>query len=187
MTKKSIYLYIAAVVLLIVFGYSYFSNGDETPKATAAGFDTKTLPVAAKQTSYPVAPDFKLQDLNGKEVKLSDQKGKVVIIDFWATWCPPCRKGIPEFVELQNEYGADKLVILGISVDQDEASVVRNFAQSYQINYPVLFYTPDVISAYGGIEGIPTTFIVDKQGRVRQRVVGYQPKMYFTQMINSLL
>jgi thiol-disulfide isomerase/thioredoxin len=111
----------------------------------------------------------------------------VVLIDFWATWCPPCRKGIPELVEMQKKYGSEKFIVLGISVDQDDENKVRDFARNFQINYPVLFYTPEVIDAYGGIEAIPTTFVVDKQGKVRQWVQGYRPKEFFIKLIDSLM
>jgi len=187
MTKKSIYLYIIAGLILILFGYSYFSRPNETNSVLAAGMDTKKADDGQQQKSYPPAPDFNLKDLDGKDVRLSDHKGKVVLIDFWATWCPPCRKGIPELVEMQKKYGSEKFIVLGISVDQDDENKVRDFARDFQINYPVLFYTPDVIDAYGGIEAIPTTFVVDKQGKVRQGVQGYRPKEFFIKLIDSLL
>jgi thiol-disulfide isomerase/thioredoxin len=187
MSKKSTYLYLAAVLILLLFGYSYFSKSNESPSVMVAGFDTKKAASDQQEKTYPQAPDFILKDLEGKDIRLSDHKGKVVLIDFWATWCPPCRKGIPELVEMQKKYGADKLIVLGINVDQGDADKVREFARDYQINYPVLFYTPDVISAYGGIEAIPTTFIVDKQGQVRQWVQGYRPKEFFTRFVDSLL
>jgi len=187
MSKKSIFMMAGAVLILILFGYSYFTSGEKSVNVAAAGYTSGNTMVQQKEKTYPLAPDFTLKDLNGKSVTLSDHKGKVVIIDFWATWCPPCRKGIPELVEMQQTYGSDKLVILGISVDQAEAGVVKDFASSYKINYPVLFYTPEVVAAYGGIEAIPTTFIVDKEGKVRQWVQGYQPKMFFTRIVDSLL
>jgi cytochrome c biogenesis protein CcmG/thiol:disulfide interchange protein DsbE len=141
--------------------------------------------VAKKE--YPNAPDFALYDLTGKLVRLSDHKGKVVIIDFWATWCGPCRIGIPDFIEIQNKYGKEKLMILGINLDQGDLSVVVSFAKVYKINYPILFYTPEVIEAYGGIRGIPTTFIVDREGKIREKLVGYHYKDHFIQMLNKIL
>jgi thiol-disulfide isomerase/thioredoxin len=189
MTKKSIYLYITAVVILLLFGYSYFGrNNGKKDMVIAAGYEnSKTSAVSQQEMTYSPAPDFNLQDLDGKYVRLSDQKGKVVLIDFWATWCPPCRKGIPELIDMQREYGPDKLVVLGINLDQEAAGVVKDFANNYQINYPVLFYTPEVVSAYGGIEAIPTTFVVDKDGKVRTWVQGYRPKAFFARLIDTLL
>lgn len=187
MSKKTIFMMAGGILILLLFGYSYFTPEEKPVVISTAGYSSANTPVQQQEKSYPPAPDFKLKDLNGKDVSLSAYKGKVVIIDFWATWCPPCRKGIPELIEIQQQYGTDKLAILGISVDQADASVVKDFAKSYKINYPVLFYTPEVVSAYGGIEGIPTSFIIDKEGKVRGSVVGYQPKTFFTRIIDSLL
>ena len=188
MSRKSIYIYILIGLIVVLFGYFYFSgNNAKTSTAIAAGYETKNPAVNQQEKTYPAAPDFNLKDLDGKYVRLSDQKGKVVLIDFWATWCPPCRKGIPELIEMQQEYGSDKFIVLGINLDQEEAKVVMDFAKNYQINYPVLFYTPEVVAAYGGIEAIPTSFVVDKEGKVRTWVQGYRPKIFFTRLIDSLL
>jgi peroxiredoxin len=172
--------YIAAAVLLIVVGVGY-------RYLTANGTDNQMQSKATQEITYPQAPDFSLTDIKGNTVKLSDYKGKVVIVDFWATWCGPCRMGIPDFVALQSEYGEEELVVLGISVDQGDLSVVPAFAKDYNINYPVLYATMEVVSAYGGITGIPTTFIVDRDGKVRNRVVGYQPKAFFKSEVDKLL
>jgi thiol-disulfide isomerase/thioredoxin len=186
MSRKSIYLWIVIGLMLVLFGYSYYSgNKKDANTVIAASYEPKKD--NQQEKIYPPAPDFNLKDLDGKNVRLSDQKGKVVLIDFWATWCPPCRKGIPELIEMQQEYGSDKFVVLGINLDQEEAQVVIDFARNYQINYPVLLYTPEVVAAYGGIEAIPTSFVVDKEGRVRTGVQGYRPKIFFTRLIDSLL
>ena len=172
--------YLGAAVLLILIGLSY-------QYLTANGTDDKKASGEKQQILYPQAPDFSLIDLKGKTVKLSDYKGKVVIIDFWATWCGPCRRGIPEFVDLQADYGEHNLVVLGISVDQGDLSVVPTFAKDYNINYPVLYATAEVVHSYGGITGIPTTFIIDREGKVRNRVVGYRPKAFFKKEVDKLL
>lgn len=110
------------------------------------------------------APEFKLKDLNGKEVKLSDYKGKVVLLDFWATWCGPCRKGIPDLIELQNEY-KNEIVVLGITLDNktNTAKDVDPFVKNMKINYPVLWTDDETIKNYGNINSIPTSFVVDKK------------------------
>lgn len=131
------------------------------------------------------APDFSLKDLNGKVVKLSDFKNKIVIIDFWATWCGPCRKGIPDLVSLQKTYGKD-VVILGITVDDDLAEVPP-FAQKYNINYPILYADRKVIKDYGGIDAIPTSFIVDKKGNIVDKHVGLIPKSEYEKKIKELM
>jgi len=132
------------------------------------------------------APDFALRDLDGKEVKLADFKGKVVILDFWATWCPPCVKEIPHFIELYREYKEQDFAMVGISVDRG-IGVVKSFAQQHQVNYPILMADGKVQQAYGGIRSIPTTFVTDKEGRIQRYYVGYRDKAVFEADIKALL
>lgn len=131
------------------------------------------------------APAFELKDLSGKTVKLSDFAGKVVIIDFWATWCGPCKKGIPEFIELQKQYAKRGFVVVGIALDDFES--VKTFYQNYKMNYPVLMGTNEVAKLYGGIRGIPTAFVVGKDGMIKQRYEGYRPKAVFEKDIKAEL
>ena len=111
------------------------------------------------------APEFSLKNLSGQTVRLADYRGKIVVLDFWATWCPPCRKEIPDFVQLQKDYGEKGVQILGISVDRGGTKLLTPFAEKYKINYPILLSDGKVDQAYGGITGIPTTFIIDQIGR----------------------
>ena len=115
---------------------------------------------------HPLAPDWQLNDVAGQAVRLSDFKGKVVVLDFWATWCRPCREEIPGFVNLQKQYGPKGLVIIGVSMDEGGAKVVSDFMHRTGINYRVVLGTAKVAFLYGGIETIPTTFIIDRAGRV---------------------
>jgi peroxiredoxin len=133
------------------------------------------------------APDFALKNVDGKMVRLSDFKDKVVILDFWATWCPPCRQELPHFIELQEKYGSRGLAIVGVSVDQGGAKVVKPFAQSWKINYPMLLADARVGDAYGGVQYLPTTFIIDRKGQIVKRLVGYQAKEVFEREIEPLL
>jgi peroxiredoxin len=136
-------------------------------------------------TSSSAAPAFTLTDVNGGTVSLSDFRGKVVILDFWATWCPPCKREIPDFITLQSEYASKGLQIVGIALDQPDK--VRAFAQQNGMNYPVLLGTDQISALYGGIEGIPTTFILDKNGNIVNRFEGFRPKEDFETEINRLL
>src|SRR5882757_363222 len=111
------------------------------------------------------APEFKLSGLDGKPVTLADSRGKVILLNFWATWCGPCRAEIPDLVELQNKY-KDRLQILGPVVDDDDEGAVRKFVNSFGINYPVAMATPDIRMQYGGIPALPTSFVIDLEGRV---------------------
>ena len=124
------------------------------------------------------APPFLLRDLNGKIVSIADGKGKVMILNFWATWCPPCREEIPEFVKLQAAY-KDKLLIVGASEDDDGPQKVQQFTQRFGVNYPVVMATKELIDNYGGVPALPTSFLIDPQGRVVQKHTGlYEYEVY---------
>lgn len=125
------------------------------------------------------APDFTLVNKDGQRVSLSDYRGKVVILDFWATWCPPCKAEIPGFVKLYNKYQNEDLAIIGVSLDQTGWSDVRPFIQNYKMTYPVVLGNMDVSDAYGGIRSIPTTFVLDKTGAIQKKYVGYRPEEVF--------
>lgn len=138
-------------------------------------------------TSDKKAADFKLKTLEGKEVKLSDYRGKIVIIDFWATWCPPCRKGIPDLISLQEEFKKD-LVVIGISLDQQNTlKDLKPFIENYKINYPVVLGDEKVVKDYGGISAIPTSFIIDQKGNIVDTHIGLVPKTVYADKIKSLL
>jgi len=135
----------------------------------------------------PANWDFKLKDMEGKEVQLASFKGKVVLLNFWATWCGPCKAEIPGFVELQEKY-KDKLTIVGYSVD-DPADKAKAFAAEYKMNYPILLGEgrEDVQDAYGPIWGIPASFIISKDGKVCRRHMGIAPKAVFEKELVALM
>jgi cytochrome c biogenesis protein CcmG/thiol:disulfide interchange protein DsbE len=134
------------------------------------------------------APDFVLADvMSGSEVRLSDYRGKVVLIDFWATWCGPCRMGIPHLIELHEEYSGDGFTVLGVSVDQKGPSVVKPFVKQQGIPYPVVMGDQPTIRRFGSIRAIPTAFLVDREGYVIGRYEGYRDKDFFEKEIKKLL
>jgi cytochrome c biogenesis protein CcmG/thiol:disulfide interchange protein DsbE len=118
------------------------------------------------------APDFVLADLQGHTVKLSDLRGKAVVLNFWATWCPPCKQEIPWFVDLQKRYGSEGLQIVGVAMDDSGQEDVQKFAAENAINYPILLGQEEVAEEYGGINYLPTTFYIDRNGVVINRVFG---------------
>src|SRR3954463_12062365 len=117
------------------------------------------------------APAFTLKDLDGREITPASLRGKVVIVNFWATWCGPCRAEIPDLVALQEKY-KDTLQVIGISEDEAGVEVVKRFAAEHKINYPVAMTTPEIEKMYPGISALPTSFIIDRESRVVQKHVG---------------
>jgi thiol-disulfide isomerase/thioredoxin len=133
---------------------------------------------AAPNSDPSLAPDFSLVNVaDGKQVTLSKLRGKVVLVDFWATWCPPCRMTIPHLMDLQKEYGGKRFTVVGISLDQQGEAVVKPFYDSWKMNYPVVIdQDGSVARSYGGIRSIPTGLLIDRHGRVITGFIGYRPK-----------
>jgi thiol-disulfide isomerase/thioredoxin len=132
------------------------------------------------------APEFKLDALDGKPLTLAASRGKVVLLNFWATWCGPCRAEIPDLIVLQEKY-KDQLQIIGLTVDDDDASMIKEVVAETRINYPVAMSPPEVRMQYGGIAALPTSFVLDTQGRVVQKHEGLRdPALYETE-IRALL
>lgn len=154
--------------------------------ASAAGPEPPKLSIPAP-AERKAAPDFKLPTLEGKEFHLADLKGKVVMVNFWATWCGPCRMEIPDFIELQRDLGPKGMEIVGVSLDKHGAKVVAPFAQQQQINYTMLIDGQTISGLYGGVAAIPTTFVLDRQGRVAVMKRGLAPKAFWREVLTSLL
>ncbi|HRU39833.1 MAG TPA: TlpA disulfide reductase family protein [Candidatus Goldiibacteriota bacterium] len=182
------------VILPLIVSMMFFAASCESKKSArnsendsqqTAGTDAAAAGIqASTNPEYMKAPDFDLKDINGKSLKLSDYRGKVVILDFWATWCPPCKAEIPSFIELHKEYKGD-LVVIGLALENDLAKV-KTFYMRNNMNYPVALSPQDIPLQYGGIQGIPTTFIIDREGNIRDRYVGFRPKTMFEEAYNAL-
>ncbi|MDQ5978475.1 MAG: hypothetical protein QG602_1449 [Verrucomicrobiota bacterium] len=112
------------------------------------------------------APAVTFKDLAGKEVSLASLKGKVVVVDFWATWCGPCRVEIPGYIEMQKKYGKDGVVIVGVSLDQKGPKHVQKFVEQNAMNYTIVMGDSDTVSAFGGFDSIPTTFLISRDGKI---------------------
>lgn len=133
------------------------------------------------------APNFSLKSSNGSVVELAKLKGKVVVLNFWATWCGPCRSEIPGFLDVYKQYKPKGLEIVGVSLDRGGWNEVKPFVEKYKITYPVVVGDGDLADAYGGIEAIPTTFVIDKKGNIVNKHLGYLNKAAFEKMIKGLL
>jgi len=142
------------------------------------------LPHCAKEKKSPsgLAPDFTLKTLDDQEITLSSLKGKVVLLDFWATWCGPCRESIPHLIQLYKTYRENGFEMIGISLDKGDATVVRNFTKSMDIPYPIVMAPEEVARDYR-VTSIPTTFFIDKEGKIRERITGFNSTI--AQQMNS--
>jgi len=178
--KKSALL-LMGFILLSIAGIGCNGGQKDSPK------QQKTQTQQKDTSVQNLAPDFSIKDITGKTITLSDYRGKVVILDFWDTWCPPCRRGIPDFIDLYNEYKDSGFVIIGLAFGREGEQKVKDFVKEYGMNYPVVVATQEVGEAYGPIRSIPTAFIISKKGEVMKRYVGLRPKSEFEHDIQYLL
>jgi len=168
------------VVAVAALGYAMAKTGPLPAQGQASA--SSTTPSKRR-----AAPDFQVRTLEGQTLQLSALKGKVILLDFWATWCPPCRAEVPHLRQLYAQYQPKGLEIIGVSLDRNGEDTVRSFVQQNGLLYPVAMGEERLTSAYGGIVGIPTAFLIDKQGSIVKKYVGYQDKSVFEQEIRRLL
>jgi cytochrome c biogenesis protein CcmG/thiol:disulfide interchange protein DsbE len=172
--KKGIVGGLAAIV--VVAGL-YFTTRHRGVPVVSGGLGT---------SEHSLAPDFSLPDLTGQRLDLSSYRGKVVLLDFWATWCGPCLEEIPHFVELQNTYGDQGLQIIGVSMD-DGPEPVRDFYQRFKMNYPVVMGNAKTGELYGGVLGLPIAFLIARDGRITAKHIGATDISVFEREIANLL
>ena len=171
---KKILIAIAAIAVAIAL---FFLNRHHVLSAGAG---------VANIAGHSLAPEFSLPELSGQTLVLSAYRGKVVVLDFWATWCDPCREEIPHLVDLQNKYRDQGLQIIGISMD-DGPEPVRDFYQRYRMNYPVALGNAKIGELYGGVLGLPIAFLIGRDGRIAAKHIGATDLSVLEREIKALL
>jgi len=171
-------LFVAAIVSMVALRTTAFSGANGPSYVKAA---------VQPENERKGAPDFALKDVTGKTVKLSDYRGKVVLLNFWATWCEPCQVEIPWFIEFQKSYKDRDFAVLGASLDDDGWDSVKPYLEKRKINYRVVIANEDLSGKYGGIENLPTSFVIDRRGRIAAAHVGLVSKSRYENDILNLL
>ena len=142
---------------------------------------------AVDTSALQAAPAWSLMNLEGKPVSSESLKGKVLIVDFWATWCGPCRASIPHLVELQKTYKAKGFEVVGVSLDQQGPAKVQSFVTQYEIPYTIVMGNQKVVDSFGGVRGIPTAFIISQDGKIYRKIVGLVGKEQYEKDVKALL
>jgi len=150
-------------------------------------FVISLIPSLALSQAATKAPNFTLKSSEGKTIDLKKMQGKVVVLNFWATWCGPCKAEIPGFLDVYKQYKSKGLEIVGISLDQDGWKPVKPFIEHYKIAYPVVVGDGNLADAYGGIDAIPTTFVIDRKGNITNKHIGFMDKKTFEQLVKGML
>jgi len=190
---RKIIISLVAVALIVGVGCSKTDSAKPAANNTTPPVVQTPAAVPETPTAPGVAPDFILNDLDGKPVKLSDYRGKVVLLNFWATWCPPCKGEIPHFNDLVKQYGPKGFVVLGVSVDKGGVATVKKFKANSPVEYTVVMDNGQVANRYQLIlpeedrGGIPNTFLIDRQGNIKKTFVGYRDKDTWEAEIKAVL
>ncbi len=160
------------VALMLYYGYHHARRGAES---------------SPRITQSTIAPDFSLESLDGKTTRLSDFRGKAVLLNFWATWCGPCKIEMPWFVDLQKRYGSQGLQIVGVAMDDGSKEDIAKFAKDMGVNYPILLGKESVGDQYGGVPALPETFLVGRDGKIVDKIVGLRGKSEIEDSIKRAL
>jgi thiol-disulfide isomerase/thioredoxin len=185
MTRRWIIVFACVAALVIVTAAVRNRRVSASPDVHPTT-ESKTGAVIRLVKNPSPVPDFSARDLDGNTIKTADWPGKVTILTFWATWCPPCREEIPELIALQKQY-ASQLRIVGISMDDGSPEEVRRFAKKVGINYPIVMATDEIVAKFGSVPGLPTSFVIDREAKIVQKHVGLYPPSVYDSEVRALL
>jgi thiol-disulfide isomerase/thioredoxin len=160
------------VALMLYYGYHHARRGAASPP---------------RITQSTISPDFSLESLDGKTMRLSDLRGKAVLLNFWATWCGPCKIEMPWFVDLQKQYGSQGLQIVGVAMDDGSKEDIAKFAKDMGVNYPILIGKESVGDQYGGVPALPESFLIARDGKIVDKIVGLRGKSEIEDSIKKAL
>jgi thiol-disulfide isomerase/thioredoxin len=189
MGKPANFLLLAAMFLIVTTNFAACHSGNASSGAVGTS-------AADAHGNKPAAPEVTFKDLDGKDVTLASLKGKVVVVNFWATWCDPCREEIPWLIEFQQKYADKGFTLLGVAMDEEGKPVVQPFVQTTPfnvnghpttMNYPIVLGNDDIASKFGGLLGLPTSIVVSRDGKVEKRYIGSVSKDALEKDIQSLL
>ncbi|MCP4571939.1 MAG: TlpA family protein disulfide reductase [bacterium] len=166
-----------SALLIFILVLAGCGSGDGTAQGTTKVVEG--VPASSTQSALAL-PDFNLERIGGGHVRLSSLRGKIVVLDFWDTWCPPCRQAMPHLQQLSNEF-PDDVVVVGVAMGRNGKPAVETFVKQYGLTFPVVlmdekFDAVRAFAPYGGVNSLPTTFIIDTEGVVKQQIVGFNPR-----------
>lgn len=185
-TKSKVLGYSVIVSLLSIFGGCTGGNDGGSQSGQADG-SRENIQAQIKEVEPIIAADFELPRLEGGTFRLSDHRGQIVLLDFWASWCPPCRMAIPHLIKVYEQYKDKNVIVVGIALDEGGAPVVEKFVDAFEIPYPILLGNADVVAKYGNFQGIPISFLINKKGEIVERHSGFRPRQIYEAAIDMLL
>lgn len=173
--QRFTFVLLSLAVLTLGLGCGPDSSSDSAEATTK--MTPSNAPTGLQSSTEPTpAPDLTLETMDGESIPLAQSADRVLLVNFWATWCPPCRKEIPDLVDLQNELGERGLTVVGVAMDEEGEEVVRPFLDEYGVNYPIVLDTTSTISQqFGDVMGLPTTFVIGPDGQIQRRILGIFP------------
>jgi thiol-disulfide isomerase/thioredoxin len=187
MISKSKVLGYGILAILLSFGGGCSGGSDGGSQTAQGAGDQRNTPPPITEVETVLAADFELPRLEGGTFRLSDHRGEIVLLDFWATWCPPCRMAIPHLIKVYEQYKDKNVIVVGIALDEGGAAVIEKFADSFKIPYPILIGDADVVAKYGNFQGIPVSFLINQKGEIIERHSGFRPRQIYEAAIELLL